>query len=82
MKTSPAAWGISSLISVVCLSLIAGVIWLIDNYEAVADIILGIMVTVALVAAIAVIFVEPVHNLLQVRREKRKRKRGEKRHQR
>ncbi len=82
MKTSPAAWGISSLISVVCLSLIAGVIWLIDNYEAVADIILGIMVTVALVAAIAVIFVEPVQNLLQVRREKLKRKRWEKRHQR
>ena len=82
MKTSPAAWGISSLISIVILSLIAGVIWLIDNYEAAADIILGIMVTVALVAAIAVIFVEPVQNLLQVRREKLKRKRWEKRHQR
>lgn len=82
MKTSPAAWGISSLISIVSLSLIAGVIWLIDNYEAVADIILGIMVTVALVAAIAVILVEPVQGLLVTRREKLKRKRWEKRHRR
>ncbi|MEE3154585.1 MAG: hypothetical protein VX309_03565, partial [Pseudomonadota bacterium] len=64
MKTSPAAWGISSLISIVSLSLIAGFIWLFDNYEAIANLILVCMVAVALVAAIAVILVEPVQGLL------------------
>lgn len=79
MKTSPAAWGISSLISIVCLSLIAGLIWLVDNYEAIADIILVCMVAAALVGAIAAVFVEPVQNLLQVRREKLKQRRWEQR---